>query len=294
MQIEEAPPAATTREESLLTAMSNLPGVTGVSTTVVGNGNHPNDHGVRWKLNGKPERCACTIATGTRPTLLHAIEGALDKLRKKLGADVVNEAVAAVETVAATGYTTEEMEWLTDWYEKQEEPEHATPQIAHDALRQHRMTAGSASAAAMMQEAQLLLAQQRAAERGVEKAQASLAKARAELARASEAIAQPAKKQRVEPPEWQSREYSEWSTVEYWRQEEGRAYNRRRVVWLSSPSQPWCCWLSAALHPPEERRSLLALLESCREGREGATKPPILRLSTTGHERPDVRGVDAA
>ena len=100
--------------------------------------------------------------------------------------------VLVIGTVAVTGYTTEEMEWLTDWYEKQEEPEHATPQMAHNALRQHRMTAGGASAAAMMQEAQLLLAQQRAAEvpeRGVEKAQASLAKAQAELARASEAIA---------------------------------------------------------------------------------------------------------
>ena len=70
MQIEEAPPAATTREDILLTAMRNLPGVTGVSTAVIGNGTKANDHGVKWRLEGKGNRCPCTIATGTRPTLL--------------------------------------------------------------------------------------------------------------------------------------------------------------------------------------------------------------------------------
>ena len=70
MQIEEAPPAATTREDILLTAMRNLPGVTGVSTAVIGNGTKANDHGVKWRLEGKGDRCPCTIATGTRPTLL--------------------------------------------------------------------------------------------------------------------------------------------------------------------------------------------------------------------------------
>ena len=49
MQIEEAPPAATTREDSLLTAMRNLPGVTGVSTAVIGNGTKANDHGDKWR-----------------------------------------------------------------------------------------------------------------------------------------------------------------------------------------------------------------------------------------------------
>ena len=37
-----------------------------------------------------------------------------------------------------------------------------------------------------------------------------------------------AKRPRAEP-EWKAREYGAWCDVEYWRQEEGRIYNRRPV-----------------------------------------------------------------
>ena len=62
MQMEEEPPPAATPEELLLAAMRSLPGVTCVSVKPVNDGKKPNDHGVRWKLNGKLERCACTKA----------------------------------------------------------------------------------------------------------------------------------------------------------------------------------------------------------------------------------------
>lgn len=64
--------------------MSSLPGVSCVDDKPTGRGKLPNDHGVRWKLNGKLDRCACTVATGARPTLMHAIEGALAKLAQTL------------------------------------------------------------------------------------------------------------------------------------------------------------------------------------------------------------------
>ena len=65
-----------TPEQRLLAAMSSLPGVSCVDDKSTGKGKLANDHGVRWKLNGKLDRCACTVATGARPTLMHAIEGA--------------------------------------------------------------------------------------------------------------------------------------------------------------------------------------------------------------------------
>ena len=73
-----------TPEQRLLAAMSSLPGVSCVDDKPTGRGKLPNDHGVRWKLNGKLDRCACTVATGARPTLMHAIEGALANCARRL------------------------------------------------------------------------------------------------------------------------------------------------------------------------------------------------------------------
>ena len=171
-----------TPEQRLLAAMSSLPGVSCVDDKPTGRGKLPNDHGVRWKLNGKLDRCACTVATGARPTLMHAIEGALAKLREALGADVVDQAVRD-----ASAYSTEELAWLAEWCEEHPEPETITTQMADEALQQHRAAAAGQStsnallqqlqpratagreATAALQEAQLLRAQHSAAQRGVEK-----------------------------------------------------------------------------------------------------------------------------
>ena len=176
-----------TPEQRLLAAMSSLPGVSCVDDKPTGRGKLPNDHGVRWKLNGKLDRCACTVATGARPTLMHAIEGALAKLREALGADVVDQAVRD-----ASAYSTEELAWLAEWCEEHPEPETITTQMADEALQQHRAAAAGQStsnallqqlqpratagreATAVLQEAQLLRAQHSAAQRGVEKAKARL------------------------------------------------------------------------------------------------------------------------
>lgn len=161
-----------TPEQRLLAAMSSLPGVSCVDDKPTGREKLPNDHGVRWKLNGKLDRCACTVATGARPTLMHAIEGALAKLREALGADVVDQAVRD-----ASAYSTEELAWLAEWCEEHPEPETITTQMADEALQQHRAAAAGQStsnallqqlqpratagreATAVLQEAQLLRAQ---------------------------------------------------------------------------------------------------------------------------------------
>jgi len=206
-----------TPEQRLLAAMSSLPGVSCVDDKPTGRGKLPNDHGVRWKLNGKLDRCACTVATGARPTLMHAIEGALAKLREALGADVVDQAVRD-----ASAYSTEELAWLAEWCEEHPEPETITTQMADEALQQHRAAAAGQStsnallqqlqpratagreATAVLQEAQLLRAQHSAAQRGVEKAKARLERVTEELERRH-----PAKRQAVEAPEWRSREYGD-------------------------------------------------------------------------------------
>ena len=226
-----------TPEQRLLTAMSSLPGVSCVDDKPTRQGKVANDHGVRWKLNGKLDRCACTVATGARPTLMHAIEGALAKLREVLGADVVDQAVRE-----ASAYSTQELAWLAEWCEDHPEPETITTQMADEALQQHRAAAAGQStsnavlqqlqsratagreATAVLQEAQLLRAQHSAAQRGVEKAKVRLERVTEELERRHSA-----KRQAVEAPEWRSREYGAWpDDAAYWRQEESRVYARRR------------------------------------------------------------------
>ena len=237
-----------TPEQRLLAAMSSLPGVSCVDDKPTGRGKLPNDHGVRWKLNGKLDRCACTVATGARPTLMHAIEGALAKLRETLGADIVDQAVRD-----ASAYSTEELAWLAEWCEEHPEPETITTQMADEALQQHRAAAAGQStsnallqqlqpratagreATAVLQEAQLLRAQHSAAQRGVEKAKARLERVTEELERRH-----PAKRQAVEAPEWRSRQYGDWpDDAAYWRQEEGCVYARRRQnLSAEVPAQP--------------------------------------------------------
>ena len=85
MDVDSPPPAASTPTDRLLAAMASLPDVTSVSTKPINDGKKANDHGVRWKLNGRVDRVACTSADGPRPTLMHAIEAALEKLRGSLG-----------------------------------------------------------------------------------------------------------------------------------------------------------------------------------------------------------------
>lgn len=139
-----------TPEQRLLAAMSSLPGVSCVDDKPTGREKLPNDHGVRWKLNGKLDRCACTVATGARPTLMHAIEGALAKLREALGADVVDQAVRD-----ASAYSTEELAWLAEWCEEHPEPETITTQMADEALQQHRAAAaGQSTSNALLQQLQ--------------------------------------------------------------------------------------------------------------------------------------------
>ena len=119
--------------------MKSLPGVTCVSVKPVNDGKKPNDHGVRWKLNGKGERSACTNKDGAKPTLLHAIQAALAKLSTAIGEEVVAQAVAVAGSVVASGPSADEMCWLANWCEEHAEPESITMEMANAALRHRRL-----------------------------------------------------------------------------------------------------------------------------------------------------------
>lgn len=81
---------------------------------------------------------------------MHAIEGALAKLREALGADVVDQAVRD-----ASAYSTEELAWLAEWCEEHPEPETITTQMADEALQQHRAAAaGQSTSNALLQQLQ--------------------------------------------------------------------------------------------------------------------------------------------
>lgn len=234
MDIDTELPAAFTREDSLLAAMATLPGVTCVSRKPIGDGSKPNNHGVRWKLNGSSHREACSKADGDKPTLMHAIEAALDKLRGSLGKDVVDNAVTLAGLPAAS-YSADELDWLASWCESHDAPETITAEMADDALKTRRSQVGGSSAVAVLQEAQLLEAQRRAAERSVERARQHLAHVTGEIERR-----RPPKQQRVATEEWRSREYGEWpDEAGYWRQQEGYAYSRRRTeLSAEQPARP--------------------------------------------------------
>ena len=94
---------------------------------------------------------------------------------------------------------------------------------------------GGSSAVAVLQEAQLLEAQRRAAEKTLERASRRLADVTAEIERR-----RPSKQQRVRTEEWRSREYGQWpDEAAYWRQQEGYAYSRRRTeLSAEQPARP--------------------------------------------------------
>lgn len=134
----------------------------------------PTTIAVRWKLHGIGDVESCTVIAGSKPALLHAIEAALEKLRGKIGAEVVDEAVRV-----ASAYSTAELDWLADWCERHAAPETITESMAAEALQQRRanacvrpnealleaqrrLPARSRAAAAVLGQTQLLLAQQRA------------------------------------------------------------------------------------------------------------------------------------
>ena len=244
-------------EDHLLAALKSLPGVTAVTTTPLGRGLKPNDHGVKWTLNGVKAREACTKADGAKPTLAHAVQAALDKLRATLGAQIVDRAVA--HSRGETAFSMEETAWLAEWCEQHAAPETITMEMATAALRTRRSTAGGSSASAVLHEAQLLLAQKNGAEQRVRKAQAQLARAEHALEQREQS-----KKARVAEPEWRSREYGEWpDRADWWRQEEGRIYNARRQVLLAEK----------AARPVERRpRGKDGPLDHWRLGLVGAVK----------------------
>jgi len=181
-----------------------------------------NQNGIHYKLDGRLKRKACTEADGPRPTLESAIEAALADLRVGLGHNVVQEAIESATVAGHSGWSSAELQWLEEWCETHEAPETTTTQMAESAMRSQRTSSNSSFALVKLQEVQLLQAQHRAAERGVERAQARLQRVTAELDQRHLA-----KRKCTEQPEWSSREYGAWpDSIEYWRQEEGRAYNR--------------------------------------------------------------------
>ena len=93
------------------------------------------------------------------------------------------------------------------------------------AILSRRARGSGAATAALLMERQLLEAKLRAAEQHLERAAQAV-----RLAKAALPGAHADKRQRGESPAWVEREYASYDTVEYeyWRQEEGRIYNRRR------------------------------------------------------------------
>ena len=173
-----------------------VPGVTSVSTKPTQRDYYkrrPNDYGVTYKLRlpggAAPvtRRSACTEpdVADARPTLAHALLAAIDNACEELGVQVPDGLARPAPPSQA------ELEWIEEWCDAHAAPDTITPDMADAALRERRAatgsqassgaTSGGRSAAAILQTAQVLRAQVRAAERHAERALLSAERWRAEL-----------------------------------------------------------------------------------------------------------------
>ena len=167
---EAALPSADVAQQQLdfeLKVLRALPGVTSVTDFPTGGvtnikPNVPQDNGVRLKLNGRKLDQRFNSKISDKITAARVL-----KERMK-GADFVGEAAVlaaeaqvrlAVEAVPlssseALELTEVELQWLSDWYDSQSEPDQATLEQAAAALEAHRASSGGSSITQRLFEAQ--------------------------------------------------------------------------------------------------------------------------------------------
>ena len=138
-------------------------------------------------------RSACTEpdAKNPRPTLADALREAIRSACTELGLDTPVIIAPPAAVPAETEATQAELEWLAEWCDSHEAPQTITTEAAHAELLARAcamdeagrsLVVGGSSGLMKLQQTQLLLAQVCAAERRVERADASLLLWRSELA----------------------------------------------------------------------------------------------------------------
>ena len=140
------------------------------SDKVYGSGKVPNHHGVLVQL--KPlgsdkrehKRFACTKADGPRPALEDCYSAAILWVKERVGVPA-----APAEQLGPRAATTQELEWLHQWVDKQLAPEALTLEMCDAALEHMRAAAAGSCGFVRIQEAQLLRAQLAAVERAMQR-----------------------------------------------------------------------------------------------------------------------------
>ena len=189
--------------------------------------NSPNDNGVRLRLGRQLVKQTFKADISDK---LQAARVLKDRMK---GDSFVGEAavLAAEEQVrcgaqpsrqsAPAEITETELEWLSNWYDEQPEPDQVTLEQANDALQTHdRAAAGGTSATQVLFEAQWLQAKLRAATTRMEKAAAEVARWKAAVEER-----QTEKRQRTTGP---ADFWSDWSDAK-WKELERKAHDRRAV-----------------------------------------------------------------
>ena len=143
------------------------------SDKVYGRGNLPNHHGVLVQLKPpgsdkrEPKRFACTKADGPRPALEDCYSAAILWVKERVGVPA-----APAEQLGPRAATTQELEWLHQWVDKQLAPEALTLEMCDAALEHMRAAAAGSCGFVRIQEAQLLRAHLATAERAMQRAAA--------------------------------------------------------------------------------------------------------------------------
>ena len=174
-------------------ALRRLPGVKHVSTKPTEKDTKKrkaNNFGVNYRVEQPGgtfllHRSACTEpdAKNPRPTLADALREAIRSACTELGLDTPVIIAPPAAVPAETEATQAELEWLAEWCDSHEAPQTITTEAAHAELLARAcamdeagrsLVVGGSSGLMKLQQTQLLLAQVCAAERRVERADASL------------------------------------------------------------------------------------------------------------------------
>ena len=184
---------------ALVAELERLPCVSGVSTKPTKPANRPNNFGVSYKLKAPgsitmPKRSAVTGVDGERPTFISAVQHAIQTARQFMLEEGIAESDATPADQAHPA-TYEELEWLNEWMDEQQQPEMVTLAELTDALTQRRSAINSAqagtssarsgsdesSAFTALHEMQLKQAQLASAQRRLQRAKRSLERIEAAL-----------------------------------------------------------------------------------------------------------------
>ena len=213
-----------------LALLRAIPGISGVDeSTYSGPELNKMDVHARVRVPGSSKakymRRSCSAEFDTK---LKAARELKRKITELVGRELVEQAEA--ETMGSARPpaqmeppTTEELEWLASWIDQHPSPDSIGVAESDAALRSRRASVAGAAAMEQLMERPLAEAKLCAAELRLKRAQQEVARAKAALPDVHDD-----KRQHAEPPAWAGREYAGYETVEYWRQEEGRIYNRRR------------------------------------------------------------------